>query len=194
MDFGGLLFFGPALGPVQLLGRRKRRRHGGARGAGRRCRARVRHPGAIRRSARAAGSRCCCGSWSGRSDQRRGRAGPDRTPGDVPLPAAEEVEERESLEVDPEVVSLEQRRRPARATPTVSQDENAERARGAPHRRGGGSERHAHQGRPCGVRHAHPRRSRPMSPRSASHARRAPSAIVWREMLGPPVSLRDEGS
>jgi hypothetical protein len=115
-----------------------------------------------------------------------GRA-PDRR-----LPPAEEVEERESLEVTPEVRSLE--RDPGRqARVEVDQDDEAERIVA---RRMAAAEA---QGRPltkADHRAFDQRIRQEPADKTATRgytARQLRDAVVWREILGPPVSLRGEG-
>ena len=115
-----------------------------------------------------------------------GRA-PDRR-----LPPAEEVEEHESLEVAPEVQSLE--RDPKRqARVEVAQDDEAERI-GA--RRMAAAEA---QGRPltkADHRAFDERIRQEVADKTATKgytARQLRDAVVWREILGPPVSMRGEG-
>jgi hypothetical protein len=114
-----------------------------------------------------------------------GRA-PDRR-----LPPAEEVEERESLEVNPEVRSLEiDPRRQARAE--VDQDDEAERIVA---RRIAAAEA---QGKPltkADHRAFDARIRQEPADKTATRgytARQLRDAVVWREILGPPVSLREE--
>jgi hypothetical protein len=114
-----------------------------------------------------------------------GRA-PDRR-----LPPAEEVEERESLEVNPEVQSLEiDPRRQARAE--VDQDDEAERIVA---RRIAAAEA---QGKPltkADHRAFDARIRQEPADKTATRgytARQLRDAVVWREILGPPVSLREE--
>ena len=115
-----------------------------------------------------------------------GRA-PDRR-----LPPAEEVEERESLEVAPEVQSLE--RDPKRqARVEVDQDDEAERIVA---RRMAAAEA---QGKPLAKadhRAFDERIRQEAADKTATKgytARQLRDAVVWREILGPPVSLRGEG-
>ena len=121
-------------------------------------------------------------------DQGSGPAG--RTP-DRRLPSAEEVEERESLEVNPEVRSLETD--PVRkARVEVDQDDEAERIAA---RRFAAAEA---QGRPltkADHRAFDARIRQEPADKTATRgytARQLRDAVVWREILGPPVSLRGE--
>lgn len=114
-----------------------------------------------------------------------------RTP-DRRLPPAEEVEERESLEVAPEVQSLESDpRRTARVE--VDQDDEAEQIVA---RRMAAAEA---QGRPltkADHRAFDERIRQEAADKTATKgytARQLRDAVVWREILGPPVSLRGEG-
>jgi hypothetical protein len=121
-------------------------------------------------------------------DQASGPAG--RRP-DHRLPGAEEVEERESLEVAPEVRSLETTvRRQERAV--VDQDDSAEqlvaRRIEAGERRSGAQTRADHLAFDARIR---------QEPADATAtpgytARQLRDAMVWREILGPPVSMRDD--
>ena len=115
---------------------------------------------------------------------------PAPRPAAPPPPAAEEVEERESLETEPLVVSLESIvARPERAQ--VSQDDGAERLVA---RRIAAAE--ARSGAHTRVDHtAFDQRIR-QEPADATRVREASldqlrRAIVWREILGPPLALRD---
>ena len=121
-------------------------------------------------------------------DQASGPVGraPDRR-----LPSAEEEEEVESLEVEPEVQSLETAPgRPKRAV--VDQDEQVEQvvarrlqaaeARSAPRTRAD------HQVFDARIR----QEAADKTATRAYTARQLRDAVVWREILGPPVSLREE--
>jgi hypothetical protein len=106
-------------------------------------------------------------------------------------PSAEEVEERESLEVNPEVRSLETD--PVRkARVEVDQDDEAERIAA---RRFAAAEA---QGRPltkADHRAFDARIRQEPADKTATRgytARQLRDAVVWREILGPPVSLRGE--
>lgn len=122
-------------------------------------------------------------------DQASGPSGraPDRRP-----PPAEEVEERESLEVSPAVQSLETA--PSRAARAeVDRDDEAEQVAA---RRATAA---AAQGRPLtrAERLVFDPRIRPEpADETATRgytARQLRDAVVWREILGPPISLRGEG-
>ena len=115
-----------------------------------------------------------------------GRA-PDRR-----LPPAEEVEERESLEVAPEVQSLE--RDPTRqARVEVDQDDEAERIVA---RRMAAAEAQGEPLTKADHRAFDERIRQEAADKTATKgytARQLRDAVVWREILGPPVSLREEG-
>jgi hypothetical protein len=111
---------------------------------------------------------------------------------DRPLPPAEEVEERESLEVSPEVRTLdtEPRRQPR---VEVDLDDEAERVAA---RRIAAAEaqqrpltKAEHQAFDARIRQE-------PADKTATRgytARQLRDAVVWREILGPPVSLREGG-
>jgi len=115
-----------------------------------------------------------------------GRA-PDRR-----LPPAEDVEERESLEVNPEVRSLE--RDPGRqARAEVDQDDEAERIVA---RRIAAAEAQDKPRTKADHRAFDARIRQEPADKTATRgytARQLRDAVVWREILGPPVSLRGEG-
>lgn len=122
-------------------------------------------------------------------DQARGPGGrmPDRR-----LPSAEEVEERTSLEAAPEVRSLEDE--PARGErAVVDQDDEAERV--AERRRAAAEANLAPLG--AADHRAFDQRVRQEpADKTATRAytmKQLRGAVVWREILGPPVSLRGEG-
>jgi hypothetical protein len=107
------------------------------------------------------------------------------------LPGAEDVEERDSLEQAPRVVSLETDvARPERAM--VSQDDGAERlvARriAAEEARSGAHTRADHTAFDHRIRQA-PADATAVRVASVEELRRA---VVWREVLGRPVALRGE--
>jgi hypothetical protein len=119
------------------------------------------------------------------------QAGPAGRPASFPLPEAEEVEERQSLEGEPEVMSLEQevRRAPRRE---FTQDEDAEQL--VARRITAASARDAAR-----TKVDHVKFDSQIQPEPADHtatrsytAQGLRRAVVWREILGPPVSLRDE--
>ena len=160
----------------------------GRAGARRRSR---RSPEPTRPSGRGAGSRTCSGSWAARSTRPRARAG--RPTGSLP-PGAEEVEERESLEVIRPRCTASRRdpRREERAV-DVDQDDEAERMVGAADR--------GRRKRRCRVLTTadHPTfdariRQEPADTTATRGytVRQLRDAVVWREILGPPVSLREE--
>ena len=116
-------------------------------------------------------------------------AGPGGRPPDRALPPAEE-EERDSLEVTPEVRSLEEHS--ARTARTeVDQDDDAElvveRRREAAEAHLAPRTRAEHQAFDTRIR-AEPADNTAVNPRRNQRLR---DAIVWREILGPPVSLRE---
>ena len=118
-------------------------------------------------------------------------AGPTGRAPDRSLPSAEEVEERESLEVSPEVQSLETAPRRA-ARVEVDRDDEAEQVAA---RRLAAAEA---QGKPL-TRAEHlafdARIRQEPADKTATRGytvRQLRDAVVWREILGPPVSLRGE--
>jgi hypothetical protein len=126
-----------------------------------------------------------------RLDEASPRRGPLGRPATIALPPAEEVEERGSLEVEPEVVSLEgAANRPARVR--VDRDDEIElveaaRIAAAEARSGALTAKdHATFDARLKQQPADATAVRPSSPE------RLREAIVWREILGPPVSLRDQ--
>lgn len=117
-------------------------------------------------------------------------AGPRGRPASVRLPPAEEVEERGSLEEMPEARSLEEDiRRPERIV--VDSDDEAEAIAA---RRIAAVEANA---RPLGAadhRAFDARIRQEPADATATRAysiRRLRNAVVWREILGPPISLRE---
>jgi hypothetical protein len=115
-----------------------------------------------------------------------GRA-PDRR-----LPPAEEVEEGESLEASPEVRSLE--RDPGRQARTeVDQDDEAERIVA---RRIAAAEAQDKPRTKADHRAFDARIRQEPADKTATRGyttRQLRDAVVWREILGPPVSMRGEG-
>jgi hypothetical protein len=111
-------------------------------------------------------------------------------PARTPLPSAEDVEERESLEREEEVLNLETEiRRPSRRE--VDHDEEAEaivqrRIRAAAER-DRSLNRADHKVFDSRIRPEVPDNTRVAKPRRPSLR----DAMVWREILGPPISLRD---
>lgn len=117
-------------------------------------------------------------------------AGPSGRPAGTPLPPAEEVENRETLETGVEVVSLEQEvRRPLRAR--VNREERAEGIEAgriaAAEKRSGALTRADHAAFDARIRQQ-PADATAVRALTSDQLRRA---LVWREILGPPVSLRD---
>jgi hypothetical protein len=114
-------------------------------------------------------------------------------PGDIQLPEAEEEEERQSLEVEPEVRSLEQDvRREARRR--VDQDDEAEQIE--VRRIQAAAARDATR-----TRADHAQFDQKIRQEPADHTatrgyttKQLRDAVVWREVLGPPVSMREEDS
>lgn len=210
MDFGGLLFLGLIWLLFSLLNRSRDE------GAG--SKPRPRPPGSLPSSGPAGrpGSRDATQREGSRLEQllremeraleqsqpgARGRlertpgggseAGPRGRPAKVPLPAAEEVEERETLEEQPLVVSLETDvRRPRRVV--VDQDDLAEevvrRRIAAAEARGGALTRADHRAFDERIRQE-PADQTAVRGYTAAQLR---DAIVWREILGPPAALRQD--
>jgi hypothetical protein len=107
------------------------------------------------------------------------------------LPPQEEIEERESLEREPEVLSLETEvRREARRR--VDQDDEAEqieaRRISAAAARDRALSKADHTEFDQRIRQEVADKTA-----TAYTARQLRDAVVWREILGPPVSLREEG-
>lgn len=118
------------------------------------------------------------------------QAGPLGRPAGTRLPPAEEVEELETLEAEPEVVSLEQevRRAPRARVVRDEQAEGVEQARvAAAEIRSGPLTRADHAAFDARVR-AQPADATAVRRPTAEQLRHA---VVWREILGPPVSVRD---
>jgi hypothetical protein len=106
------------------------------------------------------------------------------------LPGAEEVEERESLEQEPEVVSLEQEvRRTSRREYT--QDEGAEKL--VQQRIAAAAARDTARTRPDHLEFDQRIRQEPADHTAVVGytAKQLRDAVVWREILGPPVSERE---
>jgi len=118
-------------------------------------------------------------------------SGPTGRAPDRRLPPAEEVEERESLEVIPEVRSLEGD--PGRkARVVVDQDDEAERIVA---RRIAAAEAQSRPLTRADHRAFDERIRQEAADKTATKgytARQLRDAVVWREILGPPVSLRGE--
>lgn len=117
------------------------------------------------------------------------QAGP--TSPSLPLPDAEEFEERESRESEPEVVSLEQavRRAPRRE---FTQDADAEQL--VARRITAASVRDASRTKADHVKFDNEIRQQPADHTATRSytAQQLRQAVVWREILGPPVSLRGD--
>jgi hypothetical protein len=119
------------------------------------------------------------------------QAGPGGRPASFPLPDAEEIEDRESLESEPEVMSLEQevRRAPRRE---FTQDEGAEQL--VARRVTAAAVRDAARTKVDHVKVDNQIRREPAE-HTATRAYTTEElrrAVVWREILGPAVSLRSE--
>jgi hypothetical protein len=118
-------------------------------------------------------------------------AGPLGRSTTISLPEEEEIEELGSLEKDPEVISLETEvRREAR--PRVDRDEEAEQVEvqriAAAAARDKASSRADHTRFDQRIRQE-------VADKTATTgytAKQLRDAVVWREILGPPVSLREE--
>lgn len=120
-----------------------------------------------------------------------GEADPLNRPTTVSLPPEEEIEERESLEREPEVVSLETevRREPRRRVDHDDQAGNIEAGRiQAAAARDSARTKADHIAFDQRIRQepADHTAARAYTPQQLR------DAMVWREILGPPVSLRDE--
>jgi len=121
------------------------------------------------------------------------QAGPGGRPASLPLPDAEEIEDRASLESEPEVMSLEQE---VRRAPRLefTQDEGAEQL--VARRVTAAAVRDAARTKVDHVKVDNQIRREPAE-HTATRAYTAQDlrrAVVWREILGPPVSIRTEGS
>lgn len=126
-----------------------------------------------------------------RLEEASPQGGPRGRPARIALPPAEEVEDRESLEVEPEVVSLEVGpKRPARQR--VDRDDEVEQIEAAriaaAEARSGTLTKRDHAAFDVRLR---------QQPADATVVRtpspeRLRQAMIWREILGPPVSLRDQ--
>lgn len=119
------------------------------------------------------------------------RAGPAGRPPDHRLPPAREVENRQSLETTPQVRSLETEPRRPQRTP-VDQDDDAEQLVA---RRIAAAEARATPLTAADHRRFEERIRQEPADKTATRALTAAQlrhAVVWREILGPPVSLRQE--
>lgn len=127
----------------------------------------------------------------GRFQRALREAGPTGRPARFPLPGAEEVEERASLEVEPEVASLEQEVRRA-ARREYTQDEEAEEI--VARRITAASARDATRTKADHVKFDNQIRQEPADHTATRGytAEQLRHAVVWREILGPPVSIREE--
>jgi hypothetical protein len=113
-----------------------------------------------------------------------GRA-PDRS-----LPSAEEQEDRESLEVAPVVRSLETND-PRSTRMTVDQDDDAERVVARRIAEGEGRSRALSKADHLAFDQRIRQEPADKTATRVYSTRRLREAVVWREILGPPVSLRD---
>ena len=121
------------------------------------------------------------------------QTGPSGRPASFPLPDAEEVEDRESLEIEPEVVSLE---RDVRRTPRREFTQDADAEQLVARRITAASVRDAARTKADHVQFDSQIRQEPADHtatrgHTAEELRRA---VVWREILGPPVSMREESA
>jgi hypothetical protein len=118
-------------------------------------------------------------------------AGPQGRPAGVPLPRAEEVEERATLEANEEVVSLEHEVKRAPRV-RVDRDDRAEQIEvarvAAAEARSGALTRADHAKFDSRIR-AEPADATAVRAPTPEQLRKA---IVWREILGPPIALRDD--
>jgi hypothetical protein len=125
-------------------------------------------------------------------DFQRALEGAASGPGEVRLPQVEEeeAEERHSLEVEPEVRSLEEdiRREPRRR---IDQDDEAEQIE--LRRIQAAAARDATRTRADRAAFDQPIRQEPAEHTGTRGytAQQLRDAVIWREILGPPVSLRD---
>jgi hypothetical protein len=118
-------------------------------------------------------------------------AGPLGRRPDRPLPDEEGVEDRETLEAAPRVLSLETEPERAEREP-VDYDDEAEqiiaRRRATADARSGPETRLDHEAFDKRIR----QEPADKTAARAADPRRLREAVVWREILGPPVSLRTE--
>jgi hypothetical protein len=122
-------------------------------------------------------------------DQAGGPLG--RAP-DRPIPSAEEQEDRESLEVTPVARSLETD--PSRsARVTVDQDDEAERVVARRLAEAEGRIRPLTKADHLAFDQRIKQEPADKTATRGYSVRRLRDAVVWREILGPPVSLRDPG-
>ncbi len=121
-----------------------------------------------------------------RGQLEQGKAGGAR----VTLPGAEEVEDRESLEIVPVVVSRELPA-PAQSRKVVDFDDEAETLI---RRRIAQAEARNHALTAADHRAFDKRiRREPVKTIAPAHPRNLRQALIWKEVLGKPVTLRDEG-
>ncbi len=107
----------------------------------------------------------------------------------LPLPGAEEVEERESLEIVPVVVPRELPA-PAQSRVVVDSDQEAQalvrRRYNEAEARNRGLTAADHRAFDALIRRKAPK------PVAAAHPSKLRQALIWNEVLGKPVSMRDE--
>lgn len=125
----------------------------------------------------------------GRFERALGEAGPTGRPARFPLPEAEEVEDRESLESEPQVMSLEQDVRRA-ARQEFTQDAGVEEL--VARRIKAASARDSARTEADHVKFESQIRQEPADHTATRGytAQELRRAVVWREILGPPVSER----
>jgi hypothetical protein len=119
------------------------------------------------------------------------QAGPTGRRASFPLPDAEEVEERESLETEPEVVSLE---RDVRRAPRQEFTQDADVEKLVARRITAAVARDAARTKADHIIFDSQIRQEPAD-HTATRRYTLPElrrAVMWREILGPPISLRGE--
>ncbi len=111
----------------------------------------------------------------------------------LPFPEAEEVEERESLEMEPEVVSLE---RDVRRAPRQEFTQDADAEQLVARRITAAAARDATRTKADHIKFDNQIRQEPADHTATRGytAEQLRRAVVWREIIGPPVSLRETGS
>jgi hypothetical protein len=115
------------------------------------------------------------------------QAGPSGRPASFPLPEAEEIEDRESLETEPEVVSLE---RDVRRTQRREFTQDADAEQLVARRITAASVRDAARTKVDHIKLDSQIRQEPADHTATRGytAQELRRAVVWREILGPPVS------
>jgi hypothetical protein len=121
------------------------------------------------------------------------QAGPTGRRASFPLPEAEEVEERESLETEPEVVSLE---RDVRRAPRIEFTQDADAEKLVARRITAAAARDAARTKADHIAFDSQIRQEPADHTATrgytlQELRRA---VMWREILGPPVSMREDSA